>query len=290
TALDTNGYYGDRLGDADLETIDLVLLDLKAWDEGRHRRLTGMDNAPTLEFARRLAARRKPVWVRFVLVPGLTDDPENIGRIARFVAPMQNVEWVEVLPFHQMGAFKWQSLGLEYRLADTPTPTEAQVQAALAHQARARVPLGQALIALGHLAEEELRDALCTQLHINFFDLDPVLPDRELRGLINEKFAARHLLVPLFRTSGVVVVAMDDPTRVGVIQELETMLGLEVEVVTSTTAKIRRAFDRLYGPPAPLDPEVLAGRNILVGALRDPRVAELAAAALRVKVLPPAWR
>src|SRR5262245_14184302 len=67
TALDTNGYYGERLGDAELETIDLVLLDLKAWDPERHRRLTGMDNAPTLAFARRLAARRTPVWVRFVL-------------------------------------------------------------------------------------------------------------------------------------------------------------------------------------------------------------------------------
>ena len=73
----------------------------------------------------------KPVWVRFVLVPGLTDDPDNIEKVARFVAPMTNVEWVEVLPFHQMGAFKWQTLGLEYRLSNTPTPTDAQVRAAL---------------------------------------------------------------------------------------------------------------------------------------------------------------
>jgi pyruvate formate lyase activating enzyme len=73
----------------------------------------------------------KPVWIRFVLVPGLTDDPENIEKVAQFVAPMSNVEWVEVLPFHQMGAFKWKTLGLDYKLADTPTPTESQVQAAL---------------------------------------------------------------------------------------------------------------------------------------------------------------
>ena len=66
----------------------------------------------------------KPVWVRFVLVPGLTDDPDNIEKVARFVAPMTNVEWVEVLPFHQMGAFKWKTLGLDYQLADTPTPTD----------------------------------------------------------------------------------------------------------------------------------------------------------------------
>ena len=63
----------------------------------------------------------KPVWIRFVLVPGLTDDPANIAEVARIVAPMTNVEWVEVLPFHQMGEFKWKSLGLEYRLAETPT-------------------------------------------------------------------------------------------------------------------------------------------------------------------------
>src|SRR5689334_6896167 len=71
TALDTTGYLGSRLADAELEAIDLVLLDLKTWDPDRHRRLTGMENGPALEFARRLAARHRPIWVRFVLVPGL---------------------------------------------------------------------------------------------------------------------------------------------------------------------------------------------------------------------------
>jgi pyruvate formate lyase activating enzyme len=61
----------------------------------------------------------KPVWVRFTLVPGETDDPANVDGIARFVAPMKNVEWVEVQPFHQMGAFKWKAMGLEYKLANT---------------------------------------------------------------------------------------------------------------------------------------------------------------------------
>jgi pyruvate formate lyase activating enzyme len=62
----------------------------------------------------------KPVWIRYVLVPGLTDEPANVEGVARFVAPMKNVEWVEVLPFHQLGAFKWKALGLDYQLADTP--------------------------------------------------------------------------------------------------------------------------------------------------------------------------
>ena len=69
--------------------------------------------------------------MRFVLVPGLTDDRANIESVAKFVAPMRNVEWVEVLPFHQMGEFKWKSLGLDYRLGTTPVPTGEQVQAAL---------------------------------------------------------------------------------------------------------------------------------------------------------------
>ena len=66
---------------------------------------------------------RKPVWVRFTLVPGETDDPANVDGIARFVAPMKNVEWVEVQPFHQMGAFKWKAMGLEYKHLDTPPPS-----------------------------------------------------------------------------------------------------------------------------------------------------------------------
>jgi pyruvate formate lyase activating enzyme len=126
TALDTQGYYGDRLSDAELEVADLVLLDLKAWDPERHRRLTGMDNGPTLVFARRLGERRRPVWVRFVLAPGWSDDAEEIARIAGFAAELGNVQRVDVLPFHQMGRFKWKELGLKYELGDVqPPPPEA---------------------------------------------------------------------------------------------------------------------------------------------------------------------
>ena len=132
TALDTNGYYGDRLSDAELEVADLVILDVKAWDPERHRRLTGMEIGPTLEFARRLAARRRPVWVRFVLVPGWTDDPAEVEAVARFAAGLGNVERVDVLPFHQMGRFKWKELGLEYRLGDTAPPTAEAVGRAAA--------------------------------------------------------------------------------------------------------------------------------------------------------------
>jgi pyruvate formate lyase activating enzyme len=123
TALDTNGFYGDRLTDGELELIDLVLLDIKTWDPLRHRALTGADNAPTLAFARHLAARGRPVWLRYVLVPGLTDDLADIGHTAAFAADLGNVARVDVLPFHQMGRFKWAQLGLEYALKDVEAPS-----------------------------------------------------------------------------------------------------------------------------------------------------------------------
>jgi pyruvate formate lyase activating enzyme len=130
TALDTNGYYGTRLSDAELEVADLVLLDLKGSDPERHFRLTGMEVGPTHTFARRLAERKRPVWVRFVLVPGWSDAPGEIEGVARFAAELGNVERVDVLPFHQMGRFKWQKLGLEYKLEGTAPPSPEAVERA----------------------------------------------------------------------------------------------------------------------------------------------------------------
>ena len=120
TAIETSGFLGDRADDTFLSNIDLVLLDIKSSDPDTYRRVTGRDIAPTLRFAERLASMSKPVWVRFTLVPGATDDPANVEGIARFVAPMKNVEWVEVQPFHQMGSFKWKAMGLDYKHDDTP--------------------------------------------------------------------------------------------------------------------------------------------------------------------------
>jgi pyruvate formate lyase activating enzyme len=123
TAVETNGYFGDKLSDEELRSLDLVLLGIKSWGAERHQDLTGMEIEPTLAFARRLAALGTPIWVRFVLVPGLTDDPGMIGDIAGFAAGLGNVQRVEVLPFHQLGKFKWERLGLDYTLADTRPPT-----------------------------------------------------------------------------------------------------------------------------------------------------------------------
>jgi pyruvate formate lyase activating enzyme len=123
TALDTNGHLGERLSDADLAAVDLVLLDIKSWEPETHRRVTGMDVEPVLRFARRLSALGKPVWVRFVLVPGLTDDPANVDGLADFLATLRNIERVDVLPFHQMGRHKWEKLGRPYALQETPPPS-----------------------------------------------------------------------------------------------------------------------------------------------------------------------
>jgi pyruvate formate lyase activating enzyme len=80
------------------------------------------DVAPTLRFARRVAERGIPLWIRFVLVPGLTDDPANVEGIARFAAQLATVERVEVLPFHRLGEHKYSALRLRFPLADTPVP------------------------------------------------------------------------------------------------------------------------------------------------------------------------
>jgi pyruvate formate lyase activating enzyme len=132
TTIETNGFFGDRLADGELDTIDLVMLGLKTWDPKRHKDLTGQEIGPTLEFARRLGARRRPIWIRFVLVPGLTDDVDDMAKSAAFAASLGNVERVEVLPFHQMGSFKWERLGRDYTLRDVQPPTAGAVEQACA--------------------------------------------------------------------------------------------------------------------------------------------------------------
>ena len=123
TALDTSGFLGDRADDALLDATDLVLLDIKSGDPATYRHVTGTGRlAPTVRFAQRLAERGTPIWVRFVLVPGLTDDVANVDAVADIVAGVPTVERVEVLPFHRLGAAKYAALGLDFPLADTEPP------------------------------------------------------------------------------------------------------------------------------------------------------------------------
>lgn len=131
TTVDTNGHFGERLSDTDLQACDLVMLGLKALDPDLHHRITGMDNGPVLAFARRLAALHRPMWLRYVLVPGLSDAADEITRVADFAASLGNVEQIELLPFHQLGRFKWEKLGTPYQLQTTEPPTAEQVEHAL---------------------------------------------------------------------------------------------------------------------------------------------------------------
>jgi pyruvate formate lyase activating enzyme len=130
TCVETNGYLGDRLGDDELGAVDLVMLGIKTWGNDKHRKLVGKEITPTLEFAKRLAHRHRPMWVRFVLVPGLTDDADDIKEIAKFAAGLGNVERVEVLPFHQLGKYKWERLGLNYALEQFQAPSPEQIERA----------------------------------------------------------------------------------------------------------------------------------------------------------------
>lgn len=130
TALDTQGYFGARISDEELESVDLVLLDVKLFNPEAYQRLTGAELAPTLAFAERLAKLKKAVWLRYVLVPGYTDAEPDIRRLADWAAQLGNIERVDVLPFHQLGQHKWEELGKNYPLAAVSPPTQTQVDAA----------------------------------------------------------------------------------------------------------------------------------------------------------------
>jgi len=125
TCIDTSGRLGERLSDADLMAIDLQLLDIKSGDPVTYERVTRQPLAPTLAYARRLSELGRPMWVRFVLVPGLTDDRDNVEMLADVCAGLKTVERVEILRFHQMGRDKWHKLGLEYPLEAAQPPDAA---------------------------------------------------------------------------------------------------------------------------------------------------------------------
>lgn len=132
TALDTSGQpFCDAPPflaefDALMDRTDLVLLDIKAMDNELHRRLTGHSNENILQMAQRLSTRGKEMWIRRVLVPGMTDSQSELLLLRQFIDSLSTVSRVEVLPYHAMGAAKWAALGMTYPLpaARAPTPQE----------------------------------------------------------------------------------------------------------------------------------------------------------------------
>jgi pyruvate formate lyase activating enzyme len=128
TALDTSGFLGMRATDELLDAVDLVLLDVKAGLPETYRTVTGRQLAPTLRFGRRLRDRGTPIWIRYVLVPGLTDGEDDVRIVADYAASLgEVVQRVEVLPFHQMGKNKWKALQIPYPLEHTMPPSDELV-------------------------------------------------------------------------------------------------------------------------------------------------------------------
>lgn len=123
TAIDTSGYLlNDSIKEL-LELTDLVLLDVKHIDPNKYRQLTSRELAPTLDFLDYLQAINKPVWIRYVLVPGYSDDKNDLEKWAEKIAQYSIVERVDLLPFHQMGTHKWNQMGLDYKLKGVEPPS-----------------------------------------------------------------------------------------------------------------------------------------------------------------------
>jgi len=137
TCMDTSGRLGDKFTDAEIMDIDLHLLDIKSGDPEIYQKVTRQPLKPTLEYAQRLSALGRPLWVRYVLVPGLTDGYDNVQKVADFCAGLKTLERVEVLRFHQMGKDKWEKLGLAYPLANTEPP-DAELSERVRGQFRSR--------------------------------------------------------------------------------------------------------------------------------------------------------
>lgn len=130
TVVDTSGYiFNDRVKEV-LEYVDLVLLDIKSINPDTYKDLTGVELENTLKFAEYLNSIGKPVWIRHVVVPGITDKKENLEKLANYVSKLKNVEKVELLPFHQLGTHKWEEMNLEYPLKDVKEPTASEMKEA----------------------------------------------------------------------------------------------------------------------------------------------------------------
>jgi pyruvate formate lyase activating enzyme len=137
TCLDTSGRLGAQFTDEELMDIDLHLLDIKSGDPAIFEKVARQPLQPTLDFARRLSSMERALWIRYVLVAGLTDGEDNVQRVADFCATLETVQRVEILRFHQMGRDKWHRLGLDYPLEGVEPPS-VEVMARVREQFRSR--------------------------------------------------------------------------------------------------------------------------------------------------------
>ncbi|MBN2339965.1 MAG: pyruvate formate lyase-activating protein [Deltaproteobacteria bacterium] len=144
TALDTSGHGNLGAVKSLLDVTDLVLLDIKSWNPNTYQQVTGQKVDSCLQFARLLQERKQPTWIRYVLVPGVTDAPDNLRGLAEFLRGMNCVERIELLSFHKMGEYKWEELGIDYTLKDVLPPTREQILSAakILHESGRKVVSG----------------------------------------------------------------------------------------------------------------------------------------------------
>lgn len=130
TALDTSGVYFDRNNLAPIDKLlsvtNLVLLDIKHIDNLEHKKLTGHENKNILDFARYLSEKNIPVWIRHVIVPGITDKREELERLGQFLKNLKNINALEILSYHNMAISKYEKLGIGYPLRDTTNTTKEE--------------------------------------------------------------------------------------------------------------------------------------------------------------------
>ena len=132
TTIDTSGYVNLSIADPILDYTDLALLDIKSYNKDVFKELTGVPLDRTLEFAKHLEKRGIPIWIRYVYVPDLTDNVSDIEDLAKFLTTLNNVQRIDVLPFHKMGEYKWEQLGYDYALTDTKKPSVEETNTAIA--------------------------------------------------------------------------------------------------------------------------------------------------------------
>lgn len=131
TAIDTSGNFAltEEIKKV-IDLADLFLLDIKCINDEICKSLTGVSNKQELAFAEYLSDIGKPMWIRQVLVPGITDNEEDLLKLKKFIHNLKTVEKVEILPYHDMGRFKWEELGLKYPLDGIPVATDDDVNRA----------------------------------------------------------------------------------------------------------------------------------------------------------------
>ena len=131
TALDTSGMFPltDEIKQI-LELTDLVLLDIKHINDEKCKELVGTHNKLELEFAKYLSDNNIPIWIRYVIIPGLTDNKDDLLELKSFIRSLKTVQKIELHPYHTMGTFKWENLGFEYPLKDIPNASEDDIKRA----------------------------------------------------------------------------------------------------------------------------------------------------------------